>query len=108
VTYDRRWSALWADRFADPLADAETFRVHEGRVVEIGGRAETMEEIEGQYMGLLKFTPAGWARVEALLAGLEAGPRDRMDMTGLLSRLIAAGAEVRAVPVDGGWCEVDN
>ena len=26
ITYDRLWQELWADRFHDPLRDAETFR----------------------------------------------------------------------------------
>ena len=63
ITYDRDWASLWSDRFEDPLGDAETFVVRDGHVAEIGERAARMEEIEGQYMGLLRFTPAGWQRV---------------------------------------------
>jgi hypothetical protein len=43
---------------------------------------------------LLKFTPGGWRAVEALPAGLEEPVRDRLNMTGLRRRLLAA----RAVP----------
>ena len=68
ITYDRRWRELWARRFADPLADAETFRLDEaGRLLEIGGKTNRIEDIQGQYMGLLKFTPAAWSAVERLL-----------------------------------------
>ena len=63
ITYDRAWRSLWTRRFADPLADAETFRVDDaGRLLEIGGKTTRIEEIEGQYMGLLKFTPGGMGR----------------------------------------------
>ena len=51
---------------------------------------------------------SGWARVEAFLATLVAAARDRLDMTSLLSQLIAGGARVRDVHAVGPWGEVDN
>ncbi|MEO5373301.1 MAG: phosphocholine cytidylyltransferase family protein [Alphaproteobacteria bacterium] len=109
ITYDRDWLALWSQRFADPLSDAETFRVDDaGRVIDIGRRPSHLGEVEGQYMGLLKITPAGFAAIERLVEGLEPAARDRLDMTSLLSRLIAGGTVVRGVAVDGPWGEVDN
>ncbi len=108
IAYDRQWRALWQGRFDDPLADAETFRHRDGRLVEIGARTKDAEEIQGQYMGLLKFTPAGWQRVSELLAELEDAERDRLDMTALLSRLLAADTTIGVVAVEGAWCEVDS
>lgn len=109
ITYDRQWRALWTARSADPLADAETFVLNtDGTVRDIGRRAASLDEIQGQYMGLLKFTPAGWAAVSAYLDTLTAEQRDRLDMTSLLQRLLGAGVSLAAVPVEGGWCEVDN
>ncbi len=109
IAYDRLWRALWALRFEDPLEDAETFKLDAGgTLVEIGRRPRDYSEIHGQYMGLLKFTPAGWTAVEAALAALPAARRDRLDMTGLLNLLLERGCAVAACPVDGGWCEVDS
>jgi choline kinase len=108
LTNDRDWARLWRARSEHPLSDAESFRVREGRVLEIGGRAARMEEIEGQYMGLLRFTPAGWGVVARHLAALPAAAVDRLDMTGLLGALVAAGVPVEGVAVEGGWCEVDT
>jgi choline kinase len=110
ISFDRQWRRLWARRFADPLADAETFRLTaDGALLEIGGKTATIEEIEGQYMGLLKFTPAAFARVEALLAALDAATRDRLDMTGLLRRLLALGDfPIRTCATEGQWGEIDN
>lgn len=108
IAYDREWLALWDDRFEDPLSDAESFRLEGGRVREIGEKPRTVSEVEGQYMGLLRFTPAAWAAVEALLDALSPEERDRLDMTSLLRRLIAGGTPVTAVAVSGRWCEVDN
>jgi choline kinase len=109
ISYDRDWRALWELRFADPLSDAETFKLDSaGRLAEIGQRAKGYDEIQGQYMGLLKFTPAGWAQVEELLAGLDPAARDKLDMTSLLSRLLARGSKIAAVPQTGIWGECDT
>ena len=77
-------------------------------VVDIGRRTTRLEEVSGQYMGLVKFTKAGWAAVEAHLDNLDVERRDRLDITGLLSGLIGAGQSVVAVPLSGSWGEVDN
>jgi len=110
IGYDRAWRSLWTRRFADPLADAETFRMDAaGQLLEIGGKTTRIEDIEGQYMGLFKFTPPAWSAVERLLGTLDAAIRDRLDVTGLLRRLLDA----KVVPVDtfgtdGQWGEIDN
>jgi L-glutamine-phosphate cytidylyltransferase len=110
VAYDRSWRSLWMQRFADPLTDAETFRVGaNGELIEIGGKTARIEDIEGQYMGLLRFTPNAWHAVETLLGALAEPVRDRLDMTGLLNRLLAQKAiPIGTLGTDGGWGEMDN
>jgi len=109
VAYDRSWRSLWARRFADPLSDAETFRTDaSGNLIEIGRRTTRIEDIEGQYMGLLKFTPQAWRAVEALLAGMDQKTRDAMDMTTLLRALLESGFPVRTVGISGQWGEIDS
>jgi choline kinase len=110
ISYDRAWRRLWTRRFADPLADAETFRMNAaGQLLEIGGKTTRIEDIQGQYMGLLKFTPPAWSAVETLLSSLDAPIRDRLDVTGLLRRLLA-GKElpIGTFGTDGQWGEIDN
>ncbi|MGP0076529.1 MAG: NTP transferase domain-containing protein [Bryobacteraceae bacterium] len=109
VAYDRDWRSLWSRRFADPLSDAETFRTDaRGGLTEIGKRAKQIDEIEGQYMGLLKFTPQAWRAVEALLAARDAKARDRMDMTTLLGALLDSGFPIATLPTAGSWGEIDS
>ena len=109
ITYDPNWLALWSRRFADPLSDAESFETDaEGLVTDIGRKTEDVQKIKGQYMGLLKFTPKGWQAALKLLSSLEPRYRDRLDMTGLLQRLIATRHEIRAIAVEGPWGEIDN
>jgi L-glutamine-phosphate cytidylyltransferase len=110
ITYDRDWRRLWTRRFLNPLADAETFRRNAaGELLEIGGKTTRIEEIEGQYMGLLKFTPPAWQAVGTLLAQLDPVARDRLDMTGLLRRLLTTGkTPVHVYATEGQWGEIDN
>jgi choline kinase len=110
IGYDRAWRRLWTRRFADPLADAETFRIDgAGQLLEIGGKTTRIEDIEGQYMGLLKFTPPAWSAVEALLNTLDAPIRDRLDVTGLLRRLLdRKQLAIGTYGTDGHWGEIDN
>lgn len=110
ISYDRAWRGLWTRRFANPLADAETFRIDgAGQLLEIGGKTTRIEDIEGQYMGLLKFTPAAWSAVETLLSTLDAPIRDRLDATGLLRRLLTGNElPIGTFGTDGQWGEIDN
>lgn len=111
LAYDRDWHALWRRRFADPLDDAETFALDgDGHVSEIGGRPRPGERIEGQYIGLMRWTPSAWSRYGGVLRGLqstEAGRR--VDMTAALRLLVREHrAAIAAVPVDGPWFEFDS
>jgi choline kinase len=110
IGYDRDWRRLWSRRFAEPLADAETFRIDRaGQLLEIGGKTARIEDIEGQYMGLFKFTPPAWTAVESLLGALDAASRDRLDVTGLLRRLIAGEVlPISTYGTQGQWGEIDN
>lgn len=110
VTYDADWKAKWTQRFGDPLLDAETFRLTtESTLAEIGMRPTNVDEVQGQYMGLLRFTPEGWAEVTRIRAGLTPDQRDTMHMTGTLQEVITSGrVAIAAVPCFGEWGEVDS
>jgi len=108
IAYDPSWLALWSQRFENPLDDAETFRLDaHGKLRDIGQRTTTSSEIEGQYIGLLKFTPAGWARVKTLLDALGDAELNRLDMTGLLRSGLQKNWQIAVSPVSGPWGEVD-
>jgi len=110
VTYDPDWQALWTQRFGDPLLDAETFRLTaENTLAEIGMRPTSLDEVQGQYMGLLRFTPEGWSEILRIRGELKPDQRDTMHMTGTLQEVIAAGRiAIAAVPYTGEWGEVDS
>lgn len=106
MSFDKDWLSLWSRRFEDPLSDAETFRItDQGVITEIGGKAAAPSDIEGQYMGLLRFSPQ---TIKAILSVTTEEERPKLDMTSLLMRLINAGHIIHGAAISGGWCEVDS
>ncbi|MBK5417403.1 NTP transferase domain-containing protein [Pseudomonas sp. TH31] len=110
VTYDPNWLELWTERFGDPLLDAETLRMTgAGNLAEIGNKPTSVDDIQGQYMGLLRFTPEGWAEVVRLRSALTPEQCDKVHMTNTLQQVIEAGqVAIQAVAYTGEWGEVDS
>jgi choline kinase len=110
VTYDPNWLELWTQRFGDPLLDAETFLLTtEHTLAEIGKKPKSVDEVQGQYMGLLRFTPEGWAEVLRIRSRLTPEQCDKMHMTSTLQKVIDASCvAILAVPYQGEWGEVDS
>lgn len=108
ITYDTKWQNLWALRNENPLDDAETFREHNGKLLEIGGKPQSLAEVQGQYMGLLKFSPKGTQAIFEITKAMKPQDLDTLDMTSLLRKLLLADILIHTVPVSGGWCECDT
>lgn len=109
LTSNTNWYELWKERFENPLEDAETFKTDKnGKLIEIGKKAHSIEEIKGQYMGLLKFNVNGWNEISNLINSLDEEVRNKLDMTSLISTLIQKGEEVYCASTSDLWLEVDN
>ena len=66
-------------------------------------------EIEGQYMGLILFTPLGWKKFYNLKLTFPPKRQDEIHMTGMLQALLEKKqATIEAVPNFGRWGEVDS
>jgi Predicted sugar nucleotidyltransferases len=105
------WYRLWSGRMPDPLADAERLILApDGRVVAIGGRPLSLEQVQGQYMGLLRLDARGASALDEFyrqaLARFPAA--DQWDITALLAAWIDTGEAVHTVAVHGGWLEIDT
>lgn len=109
IAYDPNWRTLWEMRFEDPLSDAETFKIDvaTGKLLEIGNRPKSYEDVQGQYMGLLYFEPAGWEKLIGFVEALEASELAKIDCTSLLRQLVPHNI-IKAFPIQDNWCEVDN
>jgi L-glutamine-phosphate cytidylyltransferase len=114
IVVDLAWRELWQKRMTNPLADAETLKLDgQGCVRELGKKPWSYADIEGQYIGLIKLSARGAEKLRALYARLDRNatydgqPFEKMYMTSLLQRAIDEGIAVRAVPIRGGWIEID-
>jgi choline kinase len=120
VAVDTAWRSFWQRRFANPLDDAETLRIADERIVEIGGKAAVIDEIEAQYIGLLAFKRGGVAQLrqsfataireegEGRLSFGRAKSVDKMYMTDLLQGMADRGVVLSPARIAGGWAEVDS
>jgi choline kinase len=115
VAVDRRWRRLWQLRMEDPLSDAETMRLGpDGRIIELGKKPRSLDEIQGQYMGLFRVRANAAPMVVAFHDGLDRSKqydgRDvpNMFMTSFIQAMIDGGLDIGAALVDGGWLEIDT
>lgn len=110
VSYDPNWFELWNRRFSDPLSDAETFSIGaDGKLIEIGNRPTSVDQIQGQFMGITYFTPEGWKEFSSVRSNLHQDLADQMHMTGSLQAVIEAdNIPILGVPYEGKWGEIDS
>ena len=118
---DLDWQNYWESRAEDILSDAETLQINdEGFIKSIGQKAQSIDEIEGQYIGLIKFKGKGIQKMlelvneerEANSKGTHVITEKRnlknLYMTDLLQGLIDRGQKVKPVNVNGNWLEIDT
>ena len=115
VTIDKKWEGYWRERNENPLDDAETLKLRkDGTISEIGQKPSSLEEIEGQYMGLMKFSSEGVRQIKsAFHSALESGKLlgkevENSYMTDLLQSIVNIGGKVASVQIDEDWVEVDT
>ncbi|MCL2295413.1 MAG: phosphocholine cytidylyltransferase family protein [Spirochaetes bacterium] len=108
ITYYTGFWDLWSKRFDDPLNDLETFKMQNKRLFEIGKKPSVKEEVQGQYMGLLKFEPSGWKKIEQAIKLPMPKSVEKLDMTTLLQHLITLGNYIETIETTEQWFECDN
>ena len=122
VVVDKKWKELWSLRMEEPLKDAESLQLDSsGFIVNIGQKVDDVDEIEGQYIGLMKFQNNGLKfmqefynkmKNEAKLTGKNPLnpkiPFEKSYMTDFIMGLIRSGCKIKSVPINGGWLELDT
>jgi choline kinase len=116
VIIDKDWESYWRTRIDNPLDDAETLKLrNDGTISEIGQKPNSLNEIEGQYIGLMKFSSKGVQLLKDTFnaalnsnSGLSGKSVEAAYLTDLLQTLIDNGEKITAVPIYGGWVEVDT
>jgi len=95
--------------------------IDNGFISSIWQKVSSFDQIQGQYIGLMKFQNEGIkflldfyekAKKEAKCQGVNILnsnlPFERSYMTDLLQGLINADYKIKAVPVNNGWLELDS
>lgn len=116
ITADVNWREYWEARMTDPLVDAETFKFNTSdfQITEIGKKAKNFDEIQAQYMGLLKIRKEiapdfldSWNSLPDKLATV-GKEKKTIYMTEFLQYLIEQGWKMKAVLIRNGWLEIDT
>lgn len=115
IAADLSWRRFWEIRMRDVLSDVETFRMdNNGRILELGKKPRSYDDVQAQYMGLIKVRGDV---IEDFIAAYDDMDRtaiydgkdfDNMYMTSFLQHLIDIGWDVHACLVNNGWLEVDT
>lgn len=115
ITIDKEWENYWRARNDNPLDDAETLKLREdGTIIEIGKKPNSIDDIEGQYMGLMKFSARGVKDIKEVFyaakkdISLLGGPIENAYMTDLLQASINMNKVVTSIPISDPWVEIDT
>lgn len=113
IIVDKDWEKLWKKRFENPLDDAETLKLKDDFIIELGKKAKSYDEIQGQYIGLFKFSYNFLQEAIKIYDGLDKNANydgkdfENMYMTSFLQILINKFNNAKAVKINGNWCEID-
>ena len=121
VIIDKNWKDYWSIRSKNPLVDLESLKLDsKDNIISIGQKVKKLEEIQGQYIGLMKFSEKGVnilkdfyheckkiseKKPNTLNPNL---PFEKSFMTDLLQGLINSNYQLHSVPINGGWLELDT
>ncbi len=121
VVIDINWNEYWMKRFDNPIDDAESLRLDDdGYIKNIGQKVTNIDEIEGQYIGLMKFQDKGVdlikkfydiAKQESTKGKNLLNPNTSFEksfMTDFLQYLINSGCKIQSVTTQNGWLELDS
>lgn len=113
IIIDKDWKNLWSRRFKNPLEDAETLKLKGDSIIELGKKPLSYSDIQGQYIGLFKFSSAFIDEILSFYDSLDKNAIydgkdfNNMYMTSFLQLLIDKYQNAKAVFIHGGWCEID-
>jgi choline kinase len=117
VGCDTRWRRRYAKRSHHPETDAEKLVFDGARVTRLSRRIPS-EEASGEFIGVMKLSPAGAARFLRAFDEAEASYRGRVFREGrtfekaylidLLAAMLEAGESMTHADTAGGYMEIDT
>ena len=121
IIVDKNWKRYWEMRFDNPLNDSESLKIDtDGNITSIGKKVQKIDEIEGQYIGLMKFQNAGLEKIKKFYEKTKSQSTNNSNplnplvsfqqsfMTDFLQGLINDGCKLKAIEIENGWLELDT
>ena len=107
IIVDIDWYKLWSKRFKEPLDDAETLSFDNFfNLLDIGKKTRNINDIMGQYIGLMKFGKNTLAFLNNL--DVENKIDNNFFMTDLIRIFLKNNIEIKVLPIKRGWLEIDS
>ena len=105
----KHWKKYWKKRIKNPLDDLETFTLDKKKkLIDIGNKPNSYNNIHGQYMGLFKIDQLAWKKVKSLIS------KDKKkfmntDITNLLKIILRKKLfNIYVKEYKNKWFEIDN
>jgi choline kinase len=120
IVIDKNWKEFWQIRIQNILDDVESLTLKDGFITNLGQKVTSLNHIEGQYIGLMKFQNNAISVLKDFYhiskKQSESGqnplnPKTSFEnsyMTDFLQGLINNGHKLKAVEINGGWLELDT
>jgi choline kinase len=115
VVVDTNWKSYWAARMDNPLQDAETLKIGKrGNIIELGKKPTSYDQIEGQYIGLIKIRADVAPKIKEYYNSLDKNALydgqdyDNMYMTSFLQMIANNLYDLTPTYINSGWIEVDE
>jgi L-glutamine-phosphate cytidylyltransferase len=121
VIIDKEWKKYWDVRFDNPLDDAESLILDsKNNIKNIGQKTTTLDEIQGQYIGLMMFKGDSTEIIKKFyekmkkISEIDKNPLNSnlpfelSYMTDFLQGLINEKCKLKAILIKNGWLELDS
>ena len=114
VVIDKDWKKLWSLRMEDPLSDLETLKIKDNKIIELGKKTNSYDNIEGQYIGLIKISKEVIKKVIRYYENLnklvlyDGKDYANMYLTTFIQMIIDNLMDVNPISTRGGWIEIDS
>ena len=116
IAYDTNWKKYWKKRFSNPIKDVESFKLNSNReIIEIGNKVNSLSNIQGQYIGLLKFKKKEIKKIKKVFKFILKNNKTvnnkdikKAYLTDFIQELVNQKFKVSGVPISDGWLEIDT
>lgn len=110
ISVDKRFKGYWSKRMKNPLKDLETLKIKNGYITEIGKKPKSYNEIQGQYMGIIKISQKYFKILKKLILQINKNKLDykKIYFTDFIQYLIDNKTKVRPIFNHGSWQEFDK